>query len=274
MASPGLSSTWGRSDWSAVVIEALILESALLKSGATRVVTDARIQNVPRLLIHPQSAWVAELQEIPSDSGSADILSLVPRKIGNVISVSTESVEDASVDELQEVANSMVRGLATAIDAAAFSSAAATAITPAGLRSYTLPGGSGGVSIDTILDAVGAIGGHGGQADSCFLNPADLTGLRKLKATTGQYIVSPDAAARRGAAHGSHRRVSALPTNGLPAGTALVAEARFIQAAIRRDASVDFSGDAQFTADAITARLTMRVDWAPGDVNAFYLLGP
>ena len=102
MASPGLSSTWGRSDWSAVVIEALILESALLKSGATRVVTDARIQNVPRLLIHPQSAWVAELQEIPSDSGSADILSLVPRKIGNVISVSTESVEDASVDELKK----------------------------------------------------------------------------------------------------------------------------------------------------------------------------
>ena len=167
----------------------------------------------------------------------------------------------------------MVRGLATAIDAAAFSSAAATAITPAGLRSYTLPGGSGGVSIDTILDAVGAIGGHGGQADSCFLNPADLTGLRKLKATTGQYIVSPDAAYSRGSPRFASPGVSSA-TNGLPAGTALVAEARFIQAAIRRDASVDFSGDAQFTADAITARLTMRVDWAPGDVNAFYLLGP
>ncbi len=274
MASPGLTSTWGKQDWSSVVIEGLILESALLKSGATRVVTDARIQNVPRLLIHPTSAWVAELSEIPSDSGSADILSLVPRKIGNVISVSTESVEDASIDELNEVANSMVRGLAVAIDAAAFSSAAATAITPAGLLSYTLPGGSGGVSIDTILDAVGAVEGHGGIPDTCFINPADVTALRKIKASTGQYILAPDAASVEGAPSTRVGGCQLLPTNGLAAGHALVCEARYVQTAIRRDASVDFSGDAQFTADAITARLTCRLDWSWGDVNAAYLLAP
>ena len=272
--SPGLSTTWGRSDWSAVVIEALILESALLKSGATRVVTDARIQNVPRLKIHPTSAWVAELQEIPSDSGDADILSLVPRKIGNVISVSTESVEDASVDELQEVANSMVRGLGVAIDAAAFSSATATSLTPAGLLNATLPGATGGVSIDSILAAVGAIQGHGGNPDTCFINPSDVTILRQLKATTGQYILAPDAASVEGAPATRVGGTQLIPTAGLAAGHALVAEARFIQTAIRRDASVDFSGDAQFTADAITARLTMRIDWSWGDVNAAYLLSP
>lgn len=274
--SPGLSTTWGRSDWSAVVIEALILESALLKSGATRVVTDARIQNVPRLKIHPVSQWVAELQEIPSDSGDADILSLVPRKIGNVISVSTESVEDASVDELQEVANSMVRGLATAIDAAAFSNAAATSLTPAGLLSYALPGtGAGGtVNIDSIITGVGAVGGHGGVADTCFLNPADLTALRLAKTTINGYILAPDAADLEGQPTVRVAGCQLLPTNGLSPGHALVCEARYVQTAIRRDASVDFSGDAQFTADAITARLTMRVDWNIGDPNAFYLISP
>lgn len=272
--SPGLSSTWGKSDWSAVVIEALILESALLRAGATRVVTDARIQNVPRLRIHPTSQWVAELQEIPSDSGDADILSLVPRKIGNVISCSTEAVEDASVDELQEVANSMVRGLGVAIDSAAFGTAAATAIQPAGLLNATLPGASGGVSIDSILAAVGVIQGHGGAPNTCFINPLDATSLRQLKASTGQYILAPDAASVEGAPATRIAGCQLIPTAGLAAGHALVTEARFIQTAIRRDASVDFSGDAQFTADAITARLTMRIDWAWGDVNAAYLLSP
>ena len=272
--SPGLSTTWGKSDWSAVVIEALILESALLRSGATRVVTDARIQNIPRLKIHPASQWVAELQEIPSDSGDADILSLVPRKIGNVISVSTEAVEDASVDELQEVTNSMVRGLGVEIDAAAFSTAAATSLTPAGLLNATLPGATGGVTIDSVLSAVGEIQGHSGAPDTCFLNPVDLTGLRQIKASTGQYILSPDAASVEGAPSTRIAGCALIPTAGLAAGHALVTEARFIQTAIRRDASVDFSADAQFTADAITARLTMRVDWAWGDVNAAYLLSP
>ena len=47
-----------------------------------------------------------------------------------------------------------------------------------------------------------------------------------------------------------------------------------MQLAIRRDAAVDFSGDAAFTNDAVVARVTMRVDWSIGDPNAFYLIAP
>ncbi len=103
--SPGLSTTWGQEDWSSTLIEALVLASALLRAGATRVTTDARVVHCPRLKVHPAAAWVAEMQQIPSDSGDADTLVLVPRKVGNVLNLSTESIEDASIDELNRLAS-------------------------------------------------------------------------------------------------------------------------------------------------------------------------
>jgi HK97 family phage major capsid protein len=67
----------------------------LLASGASRVVADGRSVRVPRLLVDPDADWVAELTELPSDAGDTDALELVPKKIGNAITVSTESIEDA-----------------------------------------------------------------------------------------------------------------------------------------------------------------------------------
>jgi HK97 family phage major capsid protein len=270
--SIGLSTTIGSEQWSDVLIEALILQSALLRSGATMTRTEGRVFHCPRLKVHPAAAWVAELAPIPSDSGDADTLVLVPRKVANVLNLSTESIEDASIDELTAVGNAMVKGVAVQVDAAAFSSSAATSTTPAGLLSYTLPGGTAGVSIDSILDGVGAIQGHGGEPDTVFLNPADQTAIRKLKATTGQYIVAPDAADVEGQPAVRIAGCQLLPTNGLTAGTAVVCESRYVQCAVRRDASVDFSADAAFSSDAVVARVTMRIDWSVGDVNAFYVI--
>jgi HK97 family phage major capsid protein len=276
MASPGLSTTFGREDWSTTLIEALILQSALLRAGASRINTDARVVHAPRLKVHPVAQWVAELSAIPSDSGDADTLVLVPRKVANVLNLSTESIEDASIDELDAVGQAMVKGVAVQVDAAAFSSNAATSTVPAGLLSYTLPGtGAGGtVTIDSILDGVGAIQGVGGEPDTVFLNPHDITALRKLKATTGQYIVAPDAADVEGQPAVRIAGCQLLPTNGLSAGHALIAQAKYVQVAIRRDATVDFSADAAFTSDAVVARVTMRIDFNIGDPNAFYLISP
>lgn len=274
MPAPGLSTTgWSAEDWSSTLIEALILESALLKAGASRVVSASRIVHLPRLTVHPAASWVGEMTEIPSDAGSADSLVLTPRKLADVLTLSSESIEDASVNELDAVGQAMIKGLAVQLDATAFSSAAATATSPAGLLSYTLPGASGTPDIDGILDAVGSIQGHGGVPDTCFLNPTDLTGLRKLKASgTGQYLLAPDGASIEGQPSTRVGGCALIPTNGIAAGSALVAEARFIQVAIRRDANVKFSEDSAFTSDAVVARVTMRVDWSIGDPNAFYLI--
>jgi HK97 family phage major capsid protein len=272
----GLSTTWGAETWSQVLVNALVLESALLNSGATRVISDSRVTHVPRLKVYPQAAWTAELSPLPSDSGDSDILILTPRKLGTTLQLSTEAIQDSSVDALDAVGNAMVRGIAKTLDAAAFSANAATATVPAGLLSYTLPGsGTGGiVDIDHILSGVGAIQGVGGSPDTCFCNPADITKIRQQKATTGQYIVAPDAADVEGQPTVRIAGCRLLPSAGMVAGKALVCQASFIQTCIRRDASVDFSGDAAFTSDAVVARVTMRIDWNIGDPNALWLISP
>ena len=158
----------------------------------------------------------------------------------------------------------MVKGVATQVDQAAFSSNAATSTVPAGLLSYALPGtGAGGkVDIDGILDAVGAIQGHGGEPDTVFANPADITAIRKLKSTQGVYLLAPDGASVEGTPATRVGGCALIPTNGLSAGHALVAEARYVQLAIRRDASRRLLGRRAFTSDAVVARVTMRVDWS------------
>jgi len=60
----------------------------------------------------------------------------------------------------------------------------------------------------------------------------------------------------------------------LPAGIAIVADTRYVVGAVSRNARVEFSGHAEWTRDAVSARVTMRVDWAVADENALYLLLP
>ena len=271
----GLSSTWGAESWSETLIEALSLESVLLQAGARRVVATGRTIHVPRLLVAPDADWVPELTEIPSDAGDADSVELVPRKIGNILELSRESIEDASVNELDAVGRAMVRGVATKLDAKFFSVDPATATAPAGIRAVALPGVAGAVDFTSIVTGIGAITAEGGNPNAVFVAAADLTALRLLTAADGR---PPPPRRRGGGAHPARRGGAEPPAGGrlfpapLPAGTAVIADMNYIVLAVRRDASVDFSSDSAFTRDAIAARVTMRLDWAVGDPAATYVI--
>ena len=104
MPAPVVTSVWGQESWSSQLIEALTLESVVLQAGANRIVGDGRTIHVPRVLVDPDADWVAELTELPSDAGDADEVVLEPKKIGNVVELSRESVEDSPVDQLDAVA--------------------------------------------------------------------------------------------------------------------------------------------------------------------------
>ena len=96
--SPGLATTWGREDWSTTLIEALVLQSALLRAGATRITTDARVVHCPAPQGPSGRGMGRRAQSDPERLGDADTLVLVPRKVANVLNLSTESIEDASID--------------------------------------------------------------------------------------------------------------------------------------------------------------------------------
>ena len=273
MSDLGINATWGQTDWSPILIEALSHESAVTAGGVRLIPIKGRNAFLPRILVDPDADWVAELAELPSDAGDADTIELVPKKIGNVIALSTESIEDAPVDELDAVARSLVRGVASKVDARFFSNSAATAVAPAGLlnvATYGLPGTTGDIDIPALVTAIGAVGAQGGLANVIWLSPADVTTLR-LEALTGSYATLADPTAP-----GIERVAGArlIPTPALSPGTAVIADTNYVLFGVRRDARVDFSAHSEFSRDAVSARVTMRVDWDVADLDALYVIKP
>jgi len=262
MPDLGLATTWGRQDWSPVLIEGLRKQSALGRAGARIIPIKGKSGHVPRILVDPEADWVDELEELPSDAGDADTIELVPAKLGNVVALSEESVEDAPIDELDAVGDALIRGTSSKVDSTFFSNAPAgvNPATPAGLLSYTLPGTAGDVDLETLIAGLGVINGEGGNADTVFLSATDETGL-VLAALAGKYAISDYLAAQRIIAP-------------LPAGTAVLCQANYIAVGVSRRADVKFSGHAMFSRDAVAAKVTLRVDWEPADPAAFYVITP
>lgn len=262
MPDLGRTATWGREDWSPVLIEGLRQQSALGRAGARIIPIKGKSGHVPRILVDPEADWVDELAELPSDAGEADTIELVPKKLGNVVTLSEESVQDAPVNELDAVGEALVRGASGKVDATFFSAAAegVNPARPAGLLSYTLPGTTGEVDLETLIAGVGAINGKGGNANTVFLSATDETGL-VLAALAGKYAIGDYLAAQRIIAP-------------LPAGTAVVCQANYIAVGVSRRADVKFSEHAAFSRDGVAAKVTMRVDWEPADPDAFYVITP
>lgn len=267
-ASPGVAATWGAQEWASYVLDHISQESVLLRSGATSIPIDGHAAHIPRLLNDGTPTWTAEGAEINSDAPDADTLDLAPRKIANVVNLSNESIGDASVSVLNQVGDALTRSIATAIDAAAFSTNPATPTTPAGILSLALPGADGTMDLAGLLDGIGAVEAAGGVATAVYLNPADLTALRK-EVLTGGFLLGSDPS-QPGLQTLAGAGLYGVPT--IVAGTALVAQADQIVVGVRQDASVDFSTDAAFTKDTTVARVVARVDWGINDATGLYHL--
>ncbi len=176
------------------------------------------------------------------------------------------------MSELDAIGRSLVRGVSKKVDATFFGNAAASATTPAGIRNaaaFSVPNASGTVTVAGILDAIGVVNAAGGNPDVVWVASADLTAIRKAVVAGGYAISDPTAP-------GVERVGGCLlvGTNALSAGTALVAQSNYISFAVRRDAEVSFSEHSAFGVDGVSARVTMRVDWAPSDPAALYIIKP
>jgi HK97 family phage major capsid protein len=265
MPSPGLAATWGAEQWAAYVLEHIGQEAVLLRSGARRIDITGKESHVPRLVDDGTSDWIAEGVALPSVAPEADTLLLTPKKVANLVSLSNESISDSSVSTLNAVGTAMTRAVAAKIDSTAFSTVAGTATAPAGLLSYTLPGAAvTAVDINAILDAIGVIEAAGGRASACYLNPADLTAVRKA-VTTGGYAISDPT--QPGVEVIGGARLYAVPS--IAAGALLVAQADQIVVGVRQDASVSFSTDAAFSSDSTLTRIVARV-WKWNDTSGAY----
>lgn len=271
MPALGINSTWGQQEWASYVLQHLQVESVLLRAGARFLPVGGRVAHVPRTLTDGQASWVPEGTEIPSNAPTGDELVLTPKKLANVVSLSAESIADAPVSELDMVGSALTRSVATSLDVKAFSTDAATADAPAGLRSVAtaLPAAVGPINVDGILTSIGEVAKVGATANVVLINPDDATSLRLQKDAGGDYVLEPNAqesgAERIGGA-------ALLITPSLPVGTAIIGDMSQVVVAVRSDVSVDLSNEAKFTAHSVVARVVARMDFGVNDKRGLLIL--
>lgn len=158
----------------------------------------------------------------------------------------------------------MTRAVALEVDRALFDGGGGGTIGPDGFlhTSPALQNVSAGtvaprITYARIVNAGGSITAYGGHPDTLYVSPSDYTTLQLATAADDRPLLQPDASLGGAATVAGYR---VWPTPALGAGTAVVAQADQIAVAVRRDASVNFSTDAEFSRDATVARVVARVD--------------
>lgn len=271
MPNLGINSTHGAESWAKFVLDHLRVESVLLRAGARFLPVTGRVAHIARSLTDGLATWTPEGTEIPSSAPTGDELILTPRKLANVVSLSRESIADAPISELDMVGTALTRSVATSLDTKAFSTDAATADAPGGLRSVAtaLPAAVGPIDVDGILRSIGEVAKVGATANAALVSPADAVTLRLQKDTGGTHILQPDAT-QAGAERIGGAALLAVPS--LPVGTAIIGDMAQVVVAVRSDVEVQFSSEAQFTRDSVVARVTARLDLGVNDKRGLLIL--
>jgi HK97 family phage major capsid protein len=267
---PGVSTTWGAIDFSPTILEHLNVEAAILASGARNIPVAGREARVPRLLDDGDAEWTAEGAEIGTHAPDADEIALVPKGLKNVVSLSNESIDSAEVAVLDGVGQAMARAAARALDRKLFSADAETATAPPGIRTMTLPGAAGDPgTIDGLLTAAAAIRTAGGTPNAAYLAGADIGKLALLKVATdsNEPLLTPDQNGRYNVGG-----MTIWQAAGMPAGTALCAQADQIVVGVAKQFETAFSEHAKFTADSVVARVVGRFDWDVNDADGLYVI--
>ena len=266
------AATLGRHDFAAYVLEHVQQAAVLLNSGARRINITGTQAHVPRVLNDGNASWVAEGEEIPSDAPEADEMVLVPKGIKNTAVLSNESIGDVEADVLDAVGDALTRSVARGLDVKAFSADAATAKAPAGLLDLLDEIGSNGtVDVATIRARLAALMGVGAVPNAVYVHADDYAALDAEEDSTGRGLLVPDPTMPGAQLIGGARlHVAPLPE----AGTAIIAEAQPIVVGVRKDATVDFSPHAAFTADSVVARVVGRFDWDVNDPAGIDVIRP
>lgn len=266
----GLGQALTPEQWADFVLQHLSAQSVLIQSGATVVRTQNRVIHVPRITGDGGVGWYAELDPIGPGDPTGDELTLTPRKVAALSTLSNEAVNDSSPSALDAVGTAMMRAVALEADRAYFSGSGAANDQPTGVLTIAgLPSYVGAVDYAGIVTAAGTVRGAGGQPNALYLNPSDLTTLQLAVDGMNRPLIQPDAQ------QGMAETVAGLrlwPTPAIPPATALVAEAAQIVVALRQDATVSVSTDAAFNTDASLVRVIARTDLGVNDIKGLCVI--
>ena len=208
-------------------------------------------------------------EEFPTDDVQGDSVKLAPRKLGLITGIDVEAIEDADVNTLDVVGQSLARAIAAKLDAPVqHRSRRQGACRSAG---HVHPARRG-ARRDSAAQAVAMIQAEGGSPDTIYISPADMVDLRTEPVETGGKLplLGVDVS-QAGAKTVDGLALRVCPA--LPAGKAVVAEARQIIIGIGRHINVVASSEAKFTSDVVLVKSSVRADFKINDPLGVVLVG-
>ena len=270
----------------AILVQPLEQASVFLASGPRIFDTDGSPVRVPKLTAMDEPSWIGENTQIPEVDASFGEVTLLPSSMKSVKSLTRFSNELArqSVIALDAALRQrMVRDVAAKLDAAFIAGTGGTpaGTEPVGIVNYSGTSeltGVGTLGLDDLHDAEGvALAANVDPARMrWFMRSGTFVGLRKLKDTSGKYLVQPDPTEA-----GAYRLLGheVTVTNRVPVETGTpdtteVVLADMSQVAVARDLSPSVKVlDQTFgDFDQMAIRVVARYDAAPLNPEAVVVL--
>lgn len=242
------------------LVQPLERASVILNAGAT-VFDSSEPLRVPTITEGVNPEWVGENELIPEDEVTTGEISLMPtnRKSIKVITrVSNELIRMATVSVSSVLEQRIVADVRAKLDDALLDGDGAdNSITGLLNQPGVTTGAFDASDPDSLIDAIGSLNALEVTPNRVIVSGADFTSLRKLKDTSGRYLLTPDITA---GAVGSLFGIPVSVTNKLEAGTAIVGDMSAVAVVRDIDPRVDILRERYADYDQTGIRVVTRYD--------------
>lgn len=244
-----------------MLVEPLQAASVLLDGGVT-IFDSSEPLKIPKLTGDTNPSWVGANELIPETSDvNFTELSLMPtelKSIKTITRVSNELIRQARIGVSAVLEKKIVDDVRTKLDAALIDGDGVTntitgVMNQPGLTSAPFDP----TDPDTILDALAALAAEEVTATGLFISGADFFAMRKLKDSTGRYLLEPNPA---NAAQYQLQGVPVKPTNKLLPGNAFIGNIADIAVVRDNDPTVVIDQSRYLDYDQTAIRVTCRYD--------------
>ena len=179
-----------------VLFDKLRAQSVGLSSGFRVLTTDKDSVVHPTLSADANPSWYAEAATISPGDPTFSSVTATPRKIAHLVQMSNEVIDDSDPSIVDVLNNHLLRVLALKLDIG-FYEGSGTAPEIRGLKNVvgiqSISMGANGAaltSLDTISDALHLLEAANTEATAIVMAPRTYNTLRKLKATTNEYLLT------------------------------------------------------------------------------------
>jgi Phage capsid family len=195
-------------------------------------------------------SWLNELDKYPTVDVGDGKYEAIPRKLGGLVDLSNESVDDAAINIVGQLAEILRDSLSRDMDLGLLTGGAPPK--PPGVIG-TAPEAAGPDLLSAVAAARGQIGDAGGAADKIAMSATMLAEADAARTAEG-FLVYP-----AGFAAAAQLTPVVVPGLGGDFGAPLVYDSTRCYTVVRDDPRVDWSRDFRFDYDALTIRIKARV---------------